>query len=172
MAELPDMWPGTWPEPAPPVPGALTPVRPIGGTAPRFGVAHDLDVIQRGTTAPGRGPGPERPFERGPGPERPFERGPGPERPFERGVGPERPFERGVGPGAAWRSRAPSASHDGAWNHIRTWWACRERHPGDLWHRFRCRFGRHDFQGGRQIQVGGRLVSTERCCAWCSAKPL
>ncbi len=132
MAELPDIRPGTWPEPAPQPPGAIRPVRPIGGAPSRFGVAHDLDLIQRGAVPP-----PSR---------------------ASSAVAARR---RGVAP-------HPEPS---TWDRFRTWWADSDLHPSDLWHRIQCRFGRHDFQGGRQIQLGGRFVNTERCCVRCRAKP-
>jgi hypothetical protein len=64
-----------------------------------------------------------------------------------------------------------TASADGTWARLRTWWACREVHPVDVWHRVQCHFGRHRIEGGQRIQLGGRFVNTERCCVWCRSKP-
>ena len=134
MAEVPDIRPGGWPEPAPPTaPGALKPFRPMGEQAPRFGVAHDLDLIQRGVLPPSGGRS---------------------------------------SPSAVRRRRAAAPDGPGTWDHFMTWWTDSDLQPTFLWHRVQCRRGRHDFQGGRRIQVGGRFVNTERCCAWCEAKPL
>lgn len=63
--------------------------------------------------------------------------------------------------------RPAAPTRDGAWANLRTWWACREVHPGDLWHRLQCHFGRHQVEGGRQIQLGSRFVRTDRRCVWC-----
>ncbi len=54
----------------------------------------------------------------------------------------------------------------------RSWWANREHGPADIWHRFRCRTGHHDFRGGDQLQLGARFVYVERRCQWCDARPL
>lgn len=54
---------------------------------------------------------------------------------------------------------------------MRTWWASRDRGPGDLWHRVLCRFGRHEMRGGHQLQLGSRFVFVERRCQWCGATP-
>lgn len=127
MAEHPDVRTGEWPEPpAPATPSLLRP-RPIGGRAPRFGVAHELDVLRGAPATKGRPP-----------------------------TAPER------------AATHPTA---GAWDGMRTWWACRESRPVDVWHRLLCRLGRHDVRGGQQIQVGGRFVHVERCCVWCRSKP-
>jgi len=69
------------------------------------------------------------------------------------------------------RKAPPAPAREGAWTRLETWWACREVHPADLWHRMHCRFGRHQIEGGRQIQLGGRFVNTERCCVWCKYRP-
>jgi len=129
MTDTPDIWPSRWPEPqVHTAPSSLTPVRPIGDRAPRFGVAHELDT---------------------------------PERPAARGGG------RTGGPGSV-----PAApAKDGAWTRFETWWASRDTHPVDLWHRIKCHVGRHRIEGGKQIQLGGRFVRTERCCVWCGHKP-
>ncbi|MGI9022407.1 MAG: hypothetical protein ACR2HV_04095 [Acidimicrobiales bacterium] len=134
MADLPDIWSDPWPEAqAPPSPGALRPLRPIGGQAPRFGVARDLDLIQRGAMPPA---------------------------------------SRSARALAARRRLAPPPSLEPRrWDQFRTWWADSDLHPAELWHRRLCRLGRHDFQGGRQIQLAGRFVNTERCCVWCQATP-
>jgi len=65
----------------------------------------------------------------------------------------------------------PGSTRDGTWARLRTWWACRDVHPADLWHRLQCHVGRHRIEGGRRIQLGGRFVNTERCCVWCRYKP-
>ena len=62
------------------------------------------------------------------------------------------------------RRRGPLAS-------FRRWSAGRERGPADLWHRFRCRTGHHEFRGGHQMQLGSRWVFVERRCKWCDAAP-
>ncbi len=65
----------------------------------------------------------------------------------------------------------PAVAKEGTWARVGTWWACREVHPVDVWHRLRCHFGRHQIQGGQRIQLGGRFVNTERCCVWCGCPP-
>jgi len=147
MPETPDIWPNRWPEaPVNDTSSALTPVRPIGGRAPRFGVARELDLTGDGVRQDGGRQGEGR-----------------------QGGGPAaRP------PVARRRSAprvAPEATADGVWARLCTWWACQEVHPGDLWHRLQCHFGRHQIEGGRQIQLGGRFLNTERCCVWCRHKP-
>ena len=136
MAELPDIRPGGWPDPPPPATsGAVDPLGPIGGQAPRFGVAHELDLIQRGSLSPTAG-------------------------------------NRSARAAAARRRAAAALPADpSTWERLRIWWSDCDLTPADLRHRMLCRRGRHDFQGGRQIQLGGRFVNTERCCAWCQAKP-
>lgn len=132
MPDTPDIWSGRWPEPpARLVSGSLTPVRPIGGRVPRFGVANELDQAQRSAADGGARAATPRPMLAVP-------------------VAPTR---------------------EGVWTRLETWWACREVHPVDLWHRMRCHFGRHQIEGGRQIQLGGRFVRTERCCVWCQHRP-
>lgn len=70
------------------------------------------------------------------------------------------------------RARARSAPlHGRTWAHVGAWWASRDRHPGGLWRRMRCRFGRHDIRGGQQMQLGSRFVNVPRCCVWCGAEP-
>jgi hypothetical protein len=69
------------------------------------------------------------------------------------------------------RSAPPTPSREGAWANLCTWWACRDVHPADLWHRLQCHFGRHHVEGGRQIQLGSRFVRTERRCVWCGHQP-
>lgn len=132
MADTPDIWSRGWPEPpARASSSALTPVRPIGGRTPRFGVAHELDVGGSPRAAAGS------------------------------------PAAR-VWPVVPVPSPVP---REGMWSHLRSWWACREVRPVDVWHRTRCHFGRHQVEGGRQIQLGGRFVNTERCCVWCGHRP-
>jgi hypothetical protein len=53
----------------------------------------------------------------------------------------------------------------------RRWLANGDRRPVDLWHRFRCRTGHHDFRGGHQIQLGSRFEFVERRCIRCDALP-
>jgi hypothetical protein len=130
MADHLDVGRSAWPEHAPSAPAPVpSPLRPIGGRPPRFGVAHDLEVLQRAAAS---------------------------------------------GDASRLRSTtarpvtAPAAAVDRAWDRLRTWWACRESRPVDVWHRLMCRLGRHDVQGGQRIQVGGRYVNTERRCVWCA----
>ena len=59
----------------------------------------------------------------------------------------------------------------GPWAAFRRWSATRERGPGDVWHRIRCRMGRHEMRGGHQMQLGSRYVFVERRCVWCDAPP-
>ena len=139
MPEVPDIRPG-WPESVPADRGALRSVRPIGGHPPRFGVAHELDVIQRESADAGYGFG------------------------AMSGLAPAQS-------GSGRRPLPPPTREPGPWDRLRTWWACRETQPIDVWHRMLCRFGRHDIQGGRQIQIGGGFLNTERCCVRCGAKP-
>jgi hypothetical protein len=54
---------------------------------------------------------------------------------------------------------------------LRRRWAESNARPVDLWHRLRCRRGRHEFRGGEQIQLGSRFVYVERRCVWCDAAP-
>ncbi|MDP8937184.1 MAG: hypothetical protein M3O23_05570 [Actinomycetota bacterium] len=65
----------------------------------------------------------------------------------------------------------PDRFHGGRWDHLLSWWASRDRHPGGLWRRLRCRSGRHDVRGGQQVQLGSRFVNVPRCCVWCGAVP-
>ena len=53
----------------------------------------------------------------------------------------------------------------------RRWWAATTVRPVDVWHRMRCRAGRHDFRGGHQMQLGSSFVHVERRCMWCDAEP-
>ena len=55
--------------------------------------------------------------------------------------------------------------------HLRLKWANRDSHLGGLWHRMKCRCGRHEIHGGEQIQLGSKLVRVERRCRWCDATP-
>ncbi|MGI8778239.1 MAG: hypothetical protein ACR2LJ_12860 [Acidimicrobiales bacterium] len=125
---------------------ALTPVRPIGNRAHRFGVAGELDLARdggrQGGGRQGGGPIARPPVARPP-------------------VAKRRSAPR----------VAPESTADGVWARLCTWWAGQEVHPGELWHRLQCHFGRHQIEGGRQIQLGGRFVNTERCCVWCRHKP-
>jgi hypothetical protein len=50
-------------------------------------------------------------------------------------------------------------------------WAESNLRPVDLWHRVRCRTGRHEFRGGQQLQLGSRFTYIERRCVWCDALP-
>ncbi len=60
----------------------------------------------------------------------------------------------------------------GPWASFRRWSASRERGPTDVWHRIRCRMGRHEMRGGHQMQqLGSRYVFVERRCVWCDAPP-
>lgn len=52
---------------------------------------------------------------------------------------------------------------------VRGWWARTNNRPVDIWHRIRCRTGRHEIRGGEQVQLGSRFVYLERRCAWCDA---
>lgn len=73
-----------------------------------------------------------------------------------------------------WRCRARARAaplHGRSWAHLRSWWASRDRHPGGLWRRTLCRFGRHQIRGGQQVQLGSRFVAVPRCCVWCGAEP-
>ena len=132
MAETPDIWAHGWPGAPKPSSSGPTPVRPIGGRTPRFGVAHELDQ-------PGRPGVDARTRADTPWPVLPLP------------------------PGSARREARKSG--------LRSWWACRETGPADLLHRMRCRRGRHQIEGGQQIQLGGRFVNTERRCVWCGHKP-
>jgi hypothetical protein len=53
----------------------------------------------------------------------------------------------------------------------RRWRGGGGRRSADLWHRFRCRTGHHDFRGGHQMQFGSRFEFIERRCIWCDAPP-
>jgi len=53
----------------------------------------------------------------------------------------------------------------------RRWWGGGEGRSAELWHRFRCRTGDHDFRGGHQMQFGSRFEFIERRCIWCEAAP-
>ena len=66
------------------------------------------------------------------------------------------------------RSRRPPG---GPWVRLRNRWSSSSWTPIDLWHRLRCRTGRHDFRGGHQMQFGSRFEFVERRCIWCDAAP-
>lgn len=53
----------------------------------------------------------------------------------------------------------------------RRWWGRGDGRSAELWHRFRCRTGHHDFRGGHQMQFGSRFEFIERRCIWCEAAP-
>lgn len=59
----------------------------------------------------------------------------------------------------------------GPWATFRRWSTSRDRGPADVWHRMRCRMGRHEMRGGHQMQLGSRYVFVERRCVWCDAGP-
>ncbi|MDQ4068173.1 MAG: hypothetical protein M3203_01640 [Actinomycetota bacterium] len=65
----------------------------------------------------------------------------------------------------------PRSPRGGPWASFRRWAATRERGPGALWHRLRCRMGRHEMRGGHQMQLGSSFVFVERRCVWCDARP-
>lgn len=69
------------------------------------------------------------------------------------------------------RIRTRSRRRRGPFASARQWWANGDRRPVDLWRRFRCRTGHHDFRGGHQIQLGSRFEFVERRCMWCEARP-
>ena len=48
-------------------------------------------------------------------------------------------------------------------------WSYSDREPGERWHRWRCRWGRHDMHGGHTMQLDGSFVFIERRCRWCDA---
>ena len=71
------------------------------------------------------------------------------------------------------RSRAREMPLYGrTWTHLRNWWSTGDNRPADMWHRMRCRRGRHDYRGGHAMQLGSSTVHVERRCLWCDARPL
>ena len=59
----------------------------------------------------------------------------------------------------------------GPWTALRRRWANSDTGPVDLWHRFRCRTGHHEYRGGHQMQLGNRFVYVERRCRFCDTQP-
>ena len=55
--------------------------------------------------------------------------------------------------------------------YLRLPWSYGDRSPGELWHRLRCRRGRHEMGGGHTMQLGSTVVFIERRCRWCGAEP-
>ena len=66
------------------------------------------------------------------------------------------------------RDRRPRG---GPWARLRHWWASGDKRPVDIWHRMRCRTGRHEIRGGHLMQFGSRFEYVERRCIWCDAAP-
>jgi hypothetical protein len=62
------------------------------------------------------------------------------------------------------RQRGPMLTY------LRLPWSYSERSPGDVWHRMKCRRGRHEMAGGHAMQLGSTVVFVERRCRWCGAK--
>ncbi len=50
-------------------------------------------------------------------------------------------------------------------------WSYGDRMPGEAWHRWKCRLGRHVIVGGHTMQLGGTDVFVARQCRWCGAEP-
>lgn len=63
------------------------------------------------------------------------------------------------------RERGPFVTH------LRLPWSYSDRDAGDVWHRLRCRFGRHEIRGGHSMQLGSTVVFVERRCRWCGFEP-
>jgi len=49
-------------------------------------------------------------------------------------------------------------------------WSYGDRDSRDRWHRWKCRWGRHDINGGHTMQVDGGVVFIERRCRWCEVE--
>lgn len=79
---------------------------------------------------------------------------------MRQGIPPE-PTSR---PGRRRRERGPFVTY------LRLPWSYGDRSPGDVWHRLRCRRGRHEITGGHTMQLGSTVVFLERECRWCGAK--
>lgn len=54
---------------------------------------------------------------------------------------------------------------------LRMPWSYGDRGERDLWHRIRCRLGRHEPSGGHPMHVAGEVVYIERRCRWCGVDP-
>ncbi|MGI8982954.1 MAG: hypothetical protein ACR2HM_00195 [Acidimicrobiales bacterium] len=50
-------------------------------------------------------------------------------------------------------------------------WSYGDRAERDLWHRIRCRVGRHELYGGHPMHMAGAVVYVERSCRWCGVEP-
>ena len=109
----------------------------------RFGVARELERLQQDPTK-----WQQRPVEPLPNHFHPLD---------------HRPWQ-------CWAEARRTDVHGRIWTHLRTSWASSDKRPSDVWHRIKCRCGRHDIRGGEQIQLGSRFVNVERRCLWCDAE--
>lgn len=89
--------------------------------------------------------------------------------PYRFGVAAE--VDRAISTATGAGRRAAEEGRDGgAWASLRTWWASRDAHPRDAWHRLLCRVGRHEVSGGQRVQLGTDAVFIQRSCRWCRAR--
>lgn len=118
---------------------------PLFGHSHSFGVANDLERLRQGRLPPPKPP---------------------------RIVGKQRgdhPLDHRFW--QCWGEGRRRGIEGRAWRHLRDRWANSEHRPVDIWHRCRCRFGRHEIRGGEQIQLGSRFEHIERRCRWCGTRP-
>ena len=75
------------------------------------------------------------------------------------------PVSRARTPHRRRRQRGPFVTY------MRLPWSYSDRNVGDVWHRVRCRLGRHEIRGGHTMQLGSAVVFVERRCRWCGVEP-
>jgi hypothetical protein len=63
----------------------------------------------------------------------------------------------------------PRREHGPFLTHLLLPWSYGDRVPGDRWHQFRCRIGRHAMIGGHAMQLDSTEVFVERRCRYCGA---
>lgn len=78
-------------------------------------------------------------------------------------IAPTLPIE--VEPRKPRRERGPFITY------LRMPWSYGDRGERDVWHRIRCRVGRHEIAGGHAMQVAGTTIFVERSCRWCGVEP-
>ncbi len=63
------------------------------------------------------------------------------------------------------RERGPFVTY------LRLPWSYGDGNGGEVWHRMKCRWGRHQMGGGHTMQLGSAVVFVERRCRWCGTEP-
>lgn len=63
----------------------------------------------------------------------------------------------------------PPREHGPLLTHLLLPWSYGDRAPGDRWHQFRCRMGRHAMIGGHAMQLDSTVVFVERRCRYCGS---